>query len=450
MNGTATWWCEYAWLGGESAEAGVTVSAEDGVITGVETGVAARPSGARTLTGLSIPGLANAHSHAFQRALRGRTHTGRGDFWSWREEMYAAAGRIDPDNYLALARATYGEMALAGITTVGEFHYLHHGPGGTPYDDPNATGEALIEAAGQAGIRITLIDTCYLHGGIGVEVDPAQRRFADRDAAAWAGRVGDLFGRPSIAGNPLARTGAAIHSVRAVDPDSAAEVAAWADGHGAPLHAHVSEQPAENEACLTEYGLTPTALLAEAGATGERFTAIHATHLAEADFTPLGQGTVCLCPTTERDLADGIGPARRLVEAGARLSTGSDSNALIEPFEEVRAIELDQRLATGVRGSHSPAELLVAATADGQACLGWPEAGRIEAGAPADLVTVGLGGVGLAGTDPARAIASLVFAAGPRDVRNVIVAGETVVKDGAHVSIDVGAELNESIAAVTR
>ncbi len=195
---------------------------------------------------------------------------------------------------------------------------------------------------------------------------------------------------------------------------------------------------------------TPAALLAEAGALGEHFTAIHATHLAGPDFALLGDGTVCLCPTTERDLADGIGPARQLSDAGARLSVGSDSNALIDPFEEIRAIELDQRLETGVRGSHTPSELLRAATADGHLCLGWPEAGRIEAGAPADLVTVGLDGAGLAGTDPADAVASLVFAAGPRDVKNVMVAGETVVKDGAHLTIDVGAELSESIEMVTR
>ena len=178
------------------------------------------PPGATVLDGLTLPGLANAHSHAFQRALRGRAQRGRGSFWTWREEMYRAAERIDPDTYLALARATYAEMALAGVTTVGEFHYLHHGPDGTPYEDPNAMGHALMQAAAEAGIRITLIDACYLHGGIGAPPEGAQVRFSDGTADAWAERVSALQG-----GASRARIGAAIHSVRAVDPDSARTVA---------------------------------------------------------------------------------------------------------------------------------------------------------------------------------------------------------------------------------
>src|SRR4051812_15071550 len=160
---------------------------------------------------MTVPGLANAHSHAFQRGLRGRTQTGEGSFWTWREQMYELAERLDPDSYLALARATYAEMALAGITLVGEFHYVHHGPGGTPYDDPNAMGHALIEAARQAGIRIVLLDACYLHGGIGEEPNEMQRRFSDGSAEAWAERVEAL---------DQEHAGAAIHSVRAVDPKS--------------------------------------------------------------------------------------------------------------------------------------------------------------------------------------------------------------------------------------
>jgi formiminoglutamate deiminase len=354
--------------------------------------------------------------------------------------MYAAAERIDPDTYLALARATFAEMALAGITLVGEFHYVHHGPEGERYADPNAMGEAVIEAASEAGIRITLLDACYLHGGIGEEPEGAQRRFCDPDVDGWAERVSALSERPGV------RIGAAIHSIRAVDPASAATVASW--GPERPLHAHVSEQPAENEACLAAYGATPAAALAKAGARGGRFTAVHATHLTEEDFGLLGEGSVCLCPTTERDLADGIGPARSLAEAGARLCTGTDSNALIDPFEEARAIELDERLATGVRGNHSCAGLLTAASAGGYSALGWPDGGRIEAGALADLVTVGLEGVRLAGTDPEHALASVLFAASPADVREVIVAGAPVVRGGRHVSLDVEAELASSVAAV--
>jgi formiminoglutamate deiminase len=404
------------------------------------------PPGATTLPGLTIPGLANAHSHAFQRALRGRAQAGTGDFWTWRRQMYEIAEEIDPELYLALARATFAEMALAGITAVGEFHYLHHGPEGAGYSDPNAIGRALIEAARQAGIRLTLLDTCYLQAGIGRDPEGVQLRFSDGNAEAWAERVGELEAGPGT------RIGAAIHSVRAVDRDAAALVAAFAAERSWPLHAHVSEQPAENEECASAYGMTPTALLAEAGALSERFTAVHATHLDEADFALLGNGGcgVCLCPTTERDLADGVGPARRLADAGARLSVGSDSQASIDLFEEARAVELDERLESGVRGRHSAAELLRAATAGGHTSIGWPEAGRIAPGALADLVTVDLAGVRMAGTSADHAIESLVFASGAADVRDVIVGGGLIVREGAHLKINAAAELDAAIGMLAR
>jgi formiminoglutamate deiminase len=280
-------------------------------------------------------------------------------------------------------------------------------------------GEAVIQAAQEVGLRLTLIDACYLRGGLEI--------FHDRSADAWAARVMDLRAGDTV------RIGGAIHSVRAVDFESAKVVATWATEHGAPLHAHVSEQPAENEACLEENGLTPTMTLAEAGAVSPSFTAVHATHLSDNDVTLLGFARVCLCPTTERDLADGIGPARMLREAGSKLCVGSDSQAFIDVFEEARAIELDERLATGVRGNHTPAQLLEAATAGGYDSLGWPGGGRIATGAPADLVNVSLDNVTLTGTRPEDAVAATVFAAGARDVRHVMVAGRWVVRSSATV-----------------
>ena len=414
-------WCEHAWIGGDEPAAGVRIELDGDRIAAVAAGAPRRD--AQRLAGLTIPGLANAHSHAFQRALRGRAQ-GRGSFWTWREEMLALAETIDPDGYLRLARATFAEMALAGVTVVGEFHYLHHGPGGVPYDDPNEMGRAVLAAAAEAGIRIVLLDACYLHGG--------SARFRDTSAEAWAERVAQLAG-----------AGAAIHSIRAVDPAAARVVAGWAAARDVPLHAHVSEQPAENAFARETHGATPTALLHDAGALGERFTAIHATHVTADDVALLGGAgaTVCLCPTTERDLADGIGPAGALAAAGARLAVGSDSQAVIDLFEEARAIELDERLASGERGLHSPAALLDAATAGGYASLGLGDGGRIAPGALADLATIGLDSVRLAGVP----VATAAFCASAADVRDVMAAGRWIVRDGAHVSIDVAAELCEAL-----
>jgi formiminoglutamate deiminase len=389
--------------------------------------------------------MANGHSHAFHRALRGRTHRGRGDFWSWRELMYRVAGALDPDPYLELATAAYAEMALAGITAVGEFHYLHHGPDGRPYADPNLMGESLAEAAVRAGVRLTLIDTCYLRAGLdGQPLAGPQVRFGDGDAEAWAERAGALRDRPGL------RVAAGIHSVRAVDPAAMATVAAWAAERQAPLHLHLSEQRAENEACLVATGRTPAALAESAGVLGPRTTAVHATHLTAEDVGLLGatRTTACICPTTERDLADGVGPARALADAGSPLCLGSDSHAVVDLFEEARAVELDERLITGRRAHHQPPDLLAAATGSGMDALGW-DAGRLAPGRLADLVTVGLGSVRLAGARPADAVDQLVFAATAADVTSVVVSGRQVVQDSQHLLVgEVAAALDRAIAAL--
>jgi formiminoglutamate deiminase len=432
----------YAWLG-DAVAADVLIEVEGARFSSVTPGVPA-PAGAVRLAGLTLPGLADAHSHAFHRALRGRVQADRGTFWTWRTRMYEVASRLDPSSYHALARAVYAEMALAGISCVGEFHYLHHGPDGRPYADPNAMGEALLAAASDAGIRITLLDTCYLTGGFAEELAGPQRRFGDGTATAWAERASALT-PPAHA-----RVGAAIHSVRAVPREQLGTVAEWSAR--APLHVHLSEQPAENEACLAAYGLTPTGLLADSGALGPRTVAVHATHLTPADIALLG-GTrtgVCVCPTTERDLADGIGPIRDLADAGSPLSLGSDQHAMIDLFEEARAVELDERLRTRRRGHWTAAELLTAATASGHEALGWADAGRIEPGAYADLVTVSLDSVRLAGASAATLAESVIFAASPADVRDVVISGREVVRDGRHSLVqNVPAALTETIAALT-
>ncbi|MFA9429321.1 formimidoylglutamate deiminase [Egicoccus sp. AB-alg2] len=448
--------CDLALLPGGKVASDVVVEVADGRFTRVAVGGHA-PARARRLAGLVLPGLADAHSHAFHRALRGRTHTGRGSFWTWREQMYAIAGRLTPDTYLSLARAAFAEGVLAGFTTVGEFHYLHHAPDGTPYDDANAMGHALVQAAREAGIRLTLLDACYLTGGVsddlsrGGLVQPltgTQVRFGDGDADGWATRAEALASAHAAADDVV--VGAAVHSVRAVPVDALGAVAGWAADHGAPVHAHVSEQPAENEACHAIHATTPSQLLYDHGLLGERFTAVHATHVTPEDLTVLGQtrSTVCLCPTTERDLADGIGPARAMLEAGIRLAFGSDSRAVVDPFEEARAAELDTRLLTLQRGVLTVEDLATALTVDGHACLGWADAGRIAEGARADLVAVRLDSVRTAGADAASALDTALYAAAAPDVTDVVVGGREVVRDGQHVLGDVGRLLADAIASV--
>ena len=440
------WHAELAWLPGDQGglRARVLIQVSGDRITRVTPDSDASPEALR-LRGLVIPGLANAHSHAFQRALRGRTHPGssRGNFWTWRESMYRLAAALDPDTMRDLARATFGEMALAGVTAAGEFHYLHHQPNGTPYPNANVMGEALLAAADAAGIRLTLLDACYLRGGLdGRPLEGAQRRFGDGSVEAWADRAG------ALRGGPTARIGAAVHSVRAVDEQSIGLVAAWAAERGAPLHVHLSEQQLENAECLKATGVTPAGLLARVGALGPGTTAVHATHLTSADVRLLGDSrtAVCLCPTTERDLADGVGPAAALDAAGSPLCVGSDSRAVIDLFEEARAIELDERLVTGRRGHHKPEALLRAATARGMAVLGW-EAGELAPGRLSDLVALDVGSVRLADWTPNDLLTQVVYAAAAADVTAVVAGGRQIVAARRHLTLgDVPALLRDAVA----
>lgn len=457
-----TYWLEHAWLG-THAEPGALLTLADDRIAEVRTGVDRPPAGAAVLRGLTLPGLANAHSHAFHRALRGTAQIGGSpgpgggagaglsaptSFWSWRDVMYETARALDPDSYFTLARAVYAEMALAGITCVGEFHYLHHQPDGTPYANPNAMGEALIAAAADAGIRITLLDAAYLHGGFARTgyrpLEGVQVRFGDGTADRWYDRWSRLKGEGH------ARIGAAVHSVRAFSDRDGYRVFAERTAD-VPTHIHLSEQTAENHACMALHGRTPTRLLADNGFWRPNTTAVHATHLTAGDIALLGTGGggFCMCPTTERDLADGIGPAPQLRRSGCRMSLGSDSHAVIDLFEEARAVELDERLRARTRGHWTAAQLLRAATDDGHAALGWPDAGRLEPGALADFTTVALDSVRTAGPPPHLAAETAVFAATAADVRHTVVAGRHIVRDGHHELVpDVPAALAGAIASL--
>lgn len=439
-----SYWLEHAWLGEGPVRDGVLVTVDSTRFTAVEAGLGQAPAGVQTLRGLTIPGLANCHSHAFHRALRGRTQRERGTFWTWREQMYSLAATLTPESYYELASAVYAEMAAVGITSVGEFHYLHHGTDGSSYDDPNAMGHALVAAARGAGVRITLLDTCYLSAGFGREPEGVQRRFSDGDAASWARRWEHLAAAYDGAEDVV--VGAAIHSVRAVPRAEIPVVAQTA--HGRPLHVHLSEQVAENADCRAAYDLTPTQLLAETGALAPTTSLVHATHLTDEDVRLIGDASSfsCFCPTTERDLGDGIGPSRALLAAGSPLTLGSDSHAVVDLFEEMRAVELDERLATQQRGHWSAEELLVAATGAGAKSLGFADGGAITPGAWADLVTVDLTSIRTAGSGPA--LETAVFAAGGADVVHVVSGGRVVFQQTDAPSV--GARLDEALRQATR
>jgi formiminoglutamate deiminase len=440
--------CEFAHTGGSAAEADVQITVSDGRITRM-TPRAARVPHAVDLPGLTLPGMANTHSHVFHRAIRGRTQSGAADFWQWRNVMYRAASRLTPDNLYALARATYGEMLAAGITSVGEFFYVHHRADGSRYSEPNEMGLAVARAATDAGIRLTLLDTCYLQAGVdGAPPQGAQIRYSDGSWQAWAERVDAL--RSRLAGEPLVRVGAAIHSVRAVPRAAMAPIARFCRDRDMPLHAHVSEQPAENEACLAVFGLTPVELLAEEGVLSASFTAVHATHLTDRDIELLvrSRSFISMCPTTERDLADGVGPAIRLAAAGSPLTVGSDGHMMIDLLEEGRAVELDERLVTGVRGHLTAPQIARALTTDGARSIGWPSGG-LAVGAPADMTTIKLDSVRTAGARSGDVLAHVLFAATAADVDSVIVGGSRVVEGGTYLADpELGASIDRAIAAL--
>lgn len=384
---------------------GVRLEIDGGVITALDVNASPQPGDLRLSA--VVPGFVNAHSHAFHRLLRGRTHDDGGDFWQWRTRMYESAAALTPDGYRELATRVFTEMRDAGYTEVREFHYVHHRLDGTPY--PAHDMEiALAEAASTAGIRLLLLDTVYLRGGVGSPLLPEQMRFGDGDVHSWLSRWSGL--REALARFPLVTLGAAVHSVRAVEPDDLSAVAAGLPAD-VPLHVHVSEQPAENDACVAAYGLTPTGLLARHGLVTSRLSAVHATHLTDDDIRLLGDAgaTIVMCPTTEADLGDGIGPAPELLAAGARLTIGSDQNAVIDPWEEVARLELDQRLRLQRRGIFSPAQLWRAGS----------ETDGFTVGMPFDAVELDLGSPRVVGAS----LEQLPLVARSGDVAATIVAG---------------------------
>ncbi|XXT21564.1 formimidoylglutamate deiminase [Sorangium sp. So ce429] len=339
-----------------------------------------------TARAIELPALASAHSHAFQRGMRGEAQrpgpSGADDFWSWRTAMYALAGSLTPESIHAISKVAYRELRAAGVRTVGEFHYVHHQPDGSPYADRTVLADAVIEAAREAGLRIALLRVVYARAGAGREPEGAQRRFSDASLDAALADVDAL--RARYAGREDVRVGVAPHSVRAVPPAWLGEIARYAGERGLMVHMHVAEQPAEIEACLAETGRRPVELLAERGVLSERFVAVHATHLAPHEPALLGaaRAFACLCPTTERDLGDGLPDVGALRAAGVRLCVGIDSHVITDPFEDLRGVELGERLRTGKRvtlrgeGGATPSEALweIGSLRGAEAC-GFADAG---------------------------------------------------------------------------
>ncbi|MEY9258709.1 formiminoglutamate deiminase [Brevibacterium epidermidis] len=448
------YWCESAWIDGAVAH-GVLLSADDtGTLTAVETGIDTAPSDAEAVSGFVLPGGVNAHSHAFHRMLRGRTHGDGGTFWTWREVMYSVAAKLDPETYETVARAVFAEMLAGGYTSVGEFHYVHHAQDGTPYgaerpggdanDDAepraHAMERALARAAVSAGIRIRLLDTCYLTGGIDSELSAEQARFGDGTIDGYMDRHAGLIDTfadefpVNAPGESFVHVGAAIHSIRAVP---AANLQRFTELSGA-VHVHLSEQPAENEASQAAYGATPTEVLARSGVVDDRLSAVHATHLSKQDIAILAgaQSTIVMCPCTEADLADGIGPARELADAGAVISLGSDQHVVLDALRETQGLEAGERLRSGQRGRFSPAELITALTEGGARSLDLP-VGSLEVGKACDFVALR--------TDSMRTMGSLdeqiILTASASDVHLTVTGGRVRVRDGVHTELGDIAEL---------
>ncbi len=417
------------------------------------------PSGANVirLPGRALlPGLVNGHSHAFQRLIRGRTEyvaTGHAsdDFWSWREAMYRAAEALSPEDVYTASRQAFLEMLLAGITAVGEFHYLHHQPDGTPYAERNELALQVVRAAQDVGLRITLLRVGYARAGFRVPENPRQRRFIDADVDTYLATTEALA--RATRELPRVSVGLAPHSVRAVSREWLTALASRRD---MPVHMHVAEQPKELEACQAEHGRRPVELLADLGLLGPHFTAVHAVHLTDAEVRLLGGAgvNVCACPSTERNLGDGVVPADALVGAGARLCFGSDSQATVDLLDEARQLEGHLRLWRLRRAVLDPgtgavdglaARLFEMATAHGARSLGLPT-GALVPGAPADFFTVDVNHPSLVGASPASLLAGVVFGADKAAVREVAVDGRLVVQGGQHARAEESGRAFQALA----
>ena len=392
-----------------------------------------------------LPGLVNAHSHAFQRVIRGRTErrsqNTTDSFWTWREQMYAAANRLTPEQIYAASRMAFLEMALSGITAVGEFHYIHHAPDGTRYEDPNLLEREVMRAARDVGLRIALLRVAYGRAGYQKEPNPQQVRFIEEFAEEYLTSLEQLLTAAELQ-NGETWVGVAPHSVRAVPLDYLKTVVDYANKRGLVVHMHVAEQTAEVEACIEEYGRSPVALLDTEGLLSERFTAVHAIHVTSKAVSALARGraNVCACPTTERNLGDGVVPVAAYFKAGVAVSLGTDSQTQIDLLEDARELEYHLRLQQTARNVLAPEEvdesalarrLFDCATISGATSIGF-DGGTLEPGAPADFFTVDLDDPSIAGSTTENLLANIVFSLSRTAIRDVVVGGKRIVENSRH------------------
>ncbi len=393
-----------------------------------------------------LPGLVNAHSHAFQRIIRGRTehrsHHTTDSFWTWREQMYNAANRLGPEEIYNASRLAFLEMALTGITAVGEFHYIHHAPDGSTYDDPNLLAREVIRAARDVGIRIALLRVAYARSGFGLEANPQQIRFIEQSPDTYLQHLEQLLDAPELKSD-MAWAGVAPHSVRAVPLDYLKTIIPFANERGLPVHMHVAEQPAEVSACIEEYGRSPVALLDTEGFLSKRFTAVHAIHVTPKAITSMARtgAIVCACPTTERNLGDGVVPVDAYFDAGVRVSLGTDSQVQIDLLEDARELEYHLRLQKTARNVLAPVDdesssalarkLFECATVRGAGSIGF-DGGKLEPGAPADFFTVDLDDLSIAGCAVEDLLANIVFSLSRTAIRDVVVGGKQIISHGLH------------------
>jgi len=393
-----------------------------------------------------LPGLVNGHSHAFQRVIRGRTErrsqNTNDTFWTWREQMYAAANRLTPEDIYAASRMAFLEMALAGITAVGEFHYIHHAPDGSSYTDPNLLEREVIRAARDVGLRIALLRVAYARAGFQTEANPRQVRFIEDSPETYLANLEQLLAAPELK-DGMAWIGVAPHSVRAVPLDYLKTVVNYASEQGLVVHMHVAEQTAEVEACIEEYGRSPVALLDTEGLLSEKFTAVHAIHVTPKAVSALARkrANVCACPTTERNLGDGVVPANAYFNAGVPISLGTDSQTQIDLLEDARELEYHLRLQRTARNVLAPDEdndesalarrLFACATTSGATSIGF-DGGNLEPGAPADFFTVDLDDPSIAGSSVDNLLANIVFSLSRTAIKDVVVGGKRIVVDGRH------------------